>query len=72
MPGSSRNSTHSGERPASTSGTIEATRANITSPAATDQNSLKLARRSPVHAIRSAANAETSTASSGISENITI
>ena len=44
----------------------------MTTPAATDQNSLRLARRSPVHAIRSAPKAGTNTVSKGVSENITI
>ena len=51
---------------------MEATKANIATPAATDQNSRRLARRSPVHAMRSAPKAGTSTASSGMIENITI
>jgi hypothetical protein len=49
-----------------------ATKANITTPAATDQNSLRLARRSPVNAMRSAPTAEASTASKGIIEGVTI
>ena len=72
MPGRILKSTHSGVRPASTSGIMEAMRANITTPAATEQNSLKLARCSPAHAMRSAPTDGASTASRGMTENVTI
>ena len=53
-------------------GISEATRANMATPAATDQNSRKLERRSPVNAMKSAPSAGASTASKGIREKVTI
>jgi hypothetical protein len=64
-PGRIRASTHVGERPARTSGIIDATNTSWRTPAATDQHSLRLARRSPVRAMKSAPTAELNTGRSG-------
>src|SRR4030095_6070908 len=72
IPGRISETTHSGVRPATTSGTIEATTVSCNTPAATDQNPRKLARRSPVRATSKAPTTETRIARRGLNESTAV
>ena len=72
IPGRIRDTTHCGVRPAMTSGIIDATNVSCRMPAATDQNSLRLTRRSPARATRRAPTVDTRIARRGVTEKTAV